>query len=305
MAHENYRGQAAEQSTPYPPYDYTQTQYPDPRSSQNLAPPYPPEPASSGRPLSRRQTPSAYDNYQSAQSQPVHDAVANVFDASSGAAAQLPPDQVKQLKEDIMTEVLNSLNARGLLSPAAQQPQQSQQQQLPQQTNSTPAAPQTYTPQTYAPQPQTYHPKPQSPVDGGKPVPSRPVYTPPSPNGRSSHGSNLPDHQLPNENLHGSMNGAREDLAGRYGDRTEDLPLRRTETQSRRNHQDASTGDELSARRPPSVKRVLTDEEETVVEKMWQPLFADNKPTPRLGQFLRGLALHLVSYFSCAFILLC
>jgi len=194
---------------------------------------------------------------------------------------------------------LNSLNARGLLSSVAQQSQQPQQQQSPQQTNSTPAAP-----QTFAPQSQPYHPQPQSPTDGSNPVPSRRIYTPPSPNGRSSHGSHLPDHQLPNENLHGSMNGTREGLTGRYGDRTEDLSLRRTDTQTRRTHQDASTGDESSARRPPSVKRVLTDEEETVVEKMWQPLFTDDKPTPRLGQFLRGLALHLVSYFSCTSILL-
>jgi hypothetical protein len=39
----------------------------------------------------------------------------------------------------------------------------------------------------------------------------------------------------------------------------------------------------------------MTNEEETVVEKMWQPLFdLEGKPTLRLGQFLRGLALHLV-----------
>jgi hypothetical protein len=39
----------------------------------------------------------------------------------------------------------------------------------------------------------------------------------------------------------------------------------------------------------------MTNEEETVVEKMWQQLFdPEGKPTARLGQFMRGLALHLV-----------
>jgi hypothetical protein len=62
-------------------------------------------------------------------------------------------------------------------------------------------------------------------------------------------------------------------LSSRYGDRTDDVNRR------------------------PAAPRVHTGDEETVVEKMWQPLFdARGEPTARLGQFLRGLALHLVSF---------
>ena len=47
---------------------------------------------------------------------------------------------------------------------------------------------------------------------------------------------------------------------------------------------------------------MLTDEEETVVEKQWGMLFEREErggaPTRRLGQFLRGLAHHLDEDFE-------
>jgi hypothetical protein len=54
--------------------------------------------------------------------------------------------------------------------------------------------------------------------------------------------------------------------------------------------------------RPPPAPRLLTNEEETVVEKQWGALFEredrGGAPTLRLGQFLRGLAHHLVEDFE-------
>jgi hypothetical protein len=54
--------------------------------------------------------------------------------------------------------------------------------------------------------------------------------------------------------------------------------------------------------RPVPAPRVLTDKEETVVEKQWGVLFEREErggaPTRRLGQFLRGLAHHLVEDFE-------
>lgn len=279
MAHD-YRGQPQDSM----PYDYNaQAQYPDPRNYQNLAPPYQAEGARS-RSRASSSARATYDNYQTT-SQPIHDAVTNVFDSSSGAASRVPPDIVKQLTEDIKAEVLQTLKQSGLLSPQTQQP--------PQQIN----FPQT-TP--LAPQPQPYIPHSPTSTDTTKSIPTRPVHTPPSPARRSSNGSSLPDHHLPQDLHHPSVDGTREDLSGRYGDRTENVPLRRTETSSFSSRQvprDRSAEDsDSSRRRPPHISRHMTDEEETVVEKMWQPLFSsDGKPTPRLGQFLRGLALHLVS----------
>lgn len=38
--------------------------------------------------------------------------------------------------------------------------------------------------------------------------------------------------------------------------------------------------------------------EATILEKIWQPLFDQDQPTMRLGQFLRGLAIHLIEDFE-------
>jgi hypothetical protein len=54
-------------------------------------------------------------------------------------------------------------------------------------------------------------------------------------------------------------------------------------------------GDKASEAERPAPARVLSSQEETIVEKMWQPLFdSEGYPTVRLNQFLRGVALHMV-----------
>ncbi|KAK3052117.1 hypothetical protein LTR09_006709 [Extremus antarcticus] len=42
----------------------------------------------------------------------------------------------------------------------------------------------------------------------------------------------------------------------------------------------------------------VPDVEETPIEKIWQPLFDNGHPTPRLGQFLRGLATHIIDDYE-------
>lgn len=270
MAHDTYRGPPPEQSTPYPQYDYGQAQYPEPRYYQNRSPPYQAE-------LAREPSRTSYsahpplDTHQTAQGQPIHDAVTNVFD-NSNAATQVPPEILKQLVEDVKAEVLSTLKASGHIPPAPQ-----------------PASPQ---------QPQPYTPHSPTSPDTTKSVPSRPVHTPPSPIRHSSNGSSPAD-SLSQDQHHVAVDGPREDLSGRYGNKSEDAPLRRTDTNALPTRQPVSDRSaenrESSRKRPPLAPRAMTDEEETVVEKMWQPLFdSEGKPTARLGQFLRGLALHLV-----------
>jgi hypothetical protein len=68
-----------------------------------------------------------------------------------------------------------------------------------------------------------------------------------------------------------------EDLAWRDGDRSESeqMPHR------------------------PTIASLKTKEEPTMLEKIWQPLFKVNgEPTQRLGQFLRGLALHIIDDYE-------
>lgn len=85
-------------------------------------------------------------------------------------------------------------------------------------------------------------------------------------------------------------------------------PLRRRETDVERTAQererirkDSKTSeagyDGTSRSRVGSVEEPSNDGE-TVIEKRWQPLFIDGRPTLRLGQFLRGLALHLIDDYE-------
>ncbi|KAL1965544.1 hypothetical protein VTN77DRAFT_5628 [Rasamsonia byssochlamydoides] len=49
--------------------------------------------------------------------------------------------------------------------------------------------------------------------------------------------------------------------------------------------------------RPKAPARVSTTSEMTTLEKVWGKLFEDGKPTERLGQFLRGIAVHLIENY--------
>jgi hypothetical protein len=188
---------------------------------------------------------------------PIYNAVNKAFDNSS-AANQLPDEVIQQITEQVRSQVINSLKAEGIAGPAApaSAPPPSQQ-------------PFSVPPPQSFPLPQTFPPPPQSPSTSNN---SRPIHTPPSPTRRSSNGSSLPDALPQDPQFAENGNLAKEDLSSRYGERSHKDDYRR-----------------------PSPSRMRTSEDETVVEKMWQPLFDTNgEPTPRLGQFLRGLALHLV-----------
>lgn len=126
-----------------------------------------------------------------------------------------------------------------------------------------------------APAPQQYDP--QSPSTSAS-FPSRNVYTPPSPKhpDYSSHGSESPD-PLSHDPL---FDGTDDTPTPRYERSAPvDIPLEKSRP-----------------RPPPPASSMPNDVEYSPIEKMWQPLFdLQGKPTPRLGQFLRGLAIHLVS----------
>lgn len=130
-------------------------------------------------------------------------------------------------------------------------------------------------------QPQPPPPPPQymqqSPTSTSASFPPRNVYTPPSPrhSDYSSHGTTSPDPLAHDP----TFDGAGDTPTPRY-ERTVpvDIPY------------------EGAARpRPPPARRMSTDADFTPIEKMWGRLFdPQGVPTPRLGQFLRGLAIHLV-----------
>lgn len=107
-----------------------------------------------------------------------------------------------------------------------------------------------------------------------------PRYTPPSPTRReeSSYGSASPEPQWERPIPYDANNEA---------------------SRSRRSNSNASPtrGDDARHRQRP-VRVPSAVEEASTVEKIWQPLFENGRPTPRLGQFLRGLAIHIIEDYE-------
>lgn len=65
-----------------------------------------------------------------------------------------------------------------------------------------------------------------------------------------------------------------------------------------RRHDSMSSQGSQKVERPKPPSRDATVVEMTTLEKIWGKLFEDGKPTKRLGQFLRGIAMHLVGALS-------
>lgn len=134
------------------------------------------------------------------------------------------------------------------------------------------------------PQPSTAPPQhyvPHSPTSTSASFPSRNVHTPPSPHHQEfgSQGSASPD--LPQHES--SFDGAGDAQGSRY---ERALPSDKPAEGPRR-------------QRPAPVSRMSTETDFSPIEKKWQRLFdAQGQPTARLGQFLRGLALHLIDDYE-------
>ena len=111
------------------------------------------------------------------------------------------------------------------------------------------------------------------------PVPPRTVYTPPSPVRDDSSNIGSTSSEFTD---HNHIEGMSERLPG---------ATRGLEKQPSR---------EEGQPRPAAPGRSGTGDA-TTLEKIWQPLFdGEGKPTARLGQFLRGLAIHIVSIVALA-----
>ena len=60
-----------------------------------------------------------------------------------------------------------------------------------------------------------------------------------------------------------------------------------------------SSDAEVSQSRPRGPKRITTGEEATILERVWGQLFTEKgQATPRFGQFLRGIAVHLIDDYE-------
>lgn len=133
--------------------------------------------------------------------------------------------------------------------------------------------------QSQPPVPPTQYVPPSPVSTSSASVPPRDVYTPPSPKHTDSHSQPPPTADpLFRDPV---LDGKDDTPTPQYGRSAPiDIPQER------------------SSVRPAHAARMATDDY-TPIEKMWQRLFdEDGYPLPRLGEFLRGLALHLIEDYE-------
>lgn len=189
----------------------------------------------------------SFDSGSPPMQQPLKNAIGNAFE-KSGAARVVDPNLIAQITAEVKKSVLDEIKS-GVMAGATQ-------------------------PQP-VPKPQQW--APPSPPSTSNSLPTRDVYTPPSPKRCDFTAKQSPER----DPLY------RDPLL----DSNHDTPAPRVErtVPMERDRQPA---------RPPPPLRTMT-EDYTPIEKMWQRLFQpDGQPLPRLGQLLRGLALHLIEDYE-------
>ncbi|KAL8736461.1 MAG: hypothetical protein Q9166_000253 [cf. Caloplaca sp. 2 TL-2023] len=197
------------------------------------------------------------------QPQPINDAIGSAFQSD------VPPELIAQ----ITANVLNQLKTSGIES------------------TTTPVDPPSQT--KYPPPPPVQRPVPQSPstLSGSSPPMHTRMFTPPSP---QKH-SDCPNHGSP-------MSQSAVFPAPTHSPQEPRSPDRESQTSSfyeRRTSSPLSQTSESSSTRPKGPARLSTMTEETTLEKIWGQLFDEQgHPTNRLGQFLRGLAVHIIEDYE-------
>ncbi|KAK8198569.1 hypothetical protein M8818_006436 [Zalaria obscura] len=260
MAADSYRRQPSPEHLPFPLYDNVDARD---YSINHLQNPQAGTTANEvkGRTPRRSRASSSVtsDSTNNSQSRrPARDAENTAF--GNNDAGHLDADFVAQLTARIKDEVINDLKAAGITGPGVtpvQPPQPSTLQSSPLSTNVF----ETRSPTSSA----------------SASMPSR--YTPPvSPRHEEySAGSLSSEPQSPEVTAATS--------------RPTPGPKHRANSRSPR----LLPEDMIESRTRPRPERINTAvEEKTTLEKIWQPLFMDGRPTARLGQFLRGLAIHLI-----------
>ncbi|KAL8666405.1 MAG: hypothetical protein Q9202_001428 [Teloschistes flavicans] len=196
------------------------------------------------------------------QPQPINEAVGSAFQSD------VPPELIAQITEN----VLKQLKTSGIDSSATPVP--------PLQAR-------------YPPPPPVHQPVPHSPSTASAsspPMPAR-VFTPPSPHKNSDYIDHTsPQPQLgvfpaPIQSPQEPRSPVKEAPYPNFYDRKTSSPVSQTS--------------ESGPTRPKGPERLSTSKEETTLEKIWGQLFdEDGHPTPRLGQFLRGLAVHIIEDYK-------
>ncbi|KAI4192765.1 MAG: hypothetical protein LQ346_004175 [Caloplaca aetnensis] len=200
------------------------------------------------------------------QPQPINEAVGSAFQSD------VPPELIAQITEN----VLKQLKTSGIDGATPVPPTQA-----------------AHRPPPPPPAPPVHQPVPQSPstLSGSSPpIPNR-VFTPPSPHKHSDY----PHHASPQSQsgfLPGTAHSPQEPRS----------PVRETPQSNiydRRTSSPLSQSSESGQTRPKGPARLSTASQVTTLEKIWGQLFdEEGHPTSRLGQFLRGLAVHIIDDYK-------
>ncbi|KAF2839675.1 hypothetical protein M501DRAFT_1015770 [Patellaria atrata CBS 101060] len=264
MAHEGYHSPPEGDNTNLPGA-YPQYDFPDARTYQSPASQYYPANnvySTEKRPRSRAASSVRSDTSQQ-QAQPIYDAVNTAFNKSD-AASTIDPAIIAQISEQVKRQVLDSLRGSSV-------------------SQSGPT-------QTKAPSNEPH--SPQLSNASTSTIPPRNVYTPPSPTRHEFASATPLSPERPahtSQFLHSRDNESTP--TGRNMDNSNTSPTSKAKN--------ASSEPSYKRPSPPPTRKYMSDQEMTTLEKIWQPLFdEDGQPTRRLGQFLRGLAIHIIDDYE-------
>lgn len=191
---------------------------------------------------------------------PISEAVSSAL-GKADTSNYVPPEIIAQITES----VIKQLKTSGLES-------------------ATPV-PQMSKPFSPPPPPPIQQPVPLSPssVSASSPPMQRSMFTPPSPHKYQEY----PRRESPefrSAGPQGSHESPRESPKSQFKERRTSSPY--------------SESNESGYTRPKGPTRLSTGRDETTLEKIWGQLFdEEGNPTAKLGQFLRGLAVHIVGGF--------
>ena len=257
---------------------------PDPRYLQPQTNSYPatqampePEPARSRGSSSARQDGYTSDSSRYSQTRkvtkPINEAISSAFNSTHAADSGIPPELLERLTSQITANVINQLKSTNIQSTSSTASQVAD-------NNSSPA--------------------------GSPPLGRASVYTPPSPN-RPAEDFPQPsprksDRASPPLDRRHSPDRSVEEFpqpSPKRPERASPPQDRRPSPLNQYDHAEDSDAREGRTMRPTAPQRISTGGDLTVLEKIWGKLFdANGDATPRLGQFLRGVAVHLIEDYE-------
>jgi hypothetical protein len=205
--------------------------------------------------------------YQQAR-QPIDDAVNSAFRGTENIST-ISPEIINQITSQITANVMQQLRATNVPPP----------------TNITLSG-------------TTAGGSTTSPSAGSPQMEHRNVYTPPSP-------IRPPDDHIPPPVSPPPVTAQQKPFTSNQGRKTPPEPHRASisgqDSQAEEADHREERREEQTDRgaRPKGPKRLTTAQDATILEKIWGTLFDDEgQATPRLGQFLRGIAIHLIEDYE-------